>query len=90
MLKRQVDIAFLVALLSQYLTNSGFANIKAVMKIIQYLGRTIWMYFTFRERLKQLVRYTDPNWIREIKTQRSISEFFFNIRNAAISWSLKQ
>lgn len=57
---------------------------------MQYLWGTTKLEVTFCENLKLLVRYTDLDWVEDLKTCRSTSGYLFNIGSGVISWSSKK
>ncbi|GJZ97735.1 hypothetical protein Tco_0670188 [Tanacetum coccineum] len=85
------DLAYVVSMLSRYTSNPSDAHWKTMTRVLHYL-RYNHDYRLHYDRCHAVIeRYSDANWISNIKDSRSTSEYVFTLRGAAISWkSFKQ
>ena len=90
MLGTRPDISFAVSCCSRYLANPMEQHIKAVKRIMRYLGGSIDLSIVYRGELDSLIGYTDSDWAGDQDTRRSHSGYVFNVGSGAISWSSKR
>ena len=79
------DIAFPVALLSQFLENPGRMHWDAVKRIFKYLSGTRDLKLTYGRETRGLEGYTDADGASQ-EHRRAITGYTFLIDGGAISW----
>ena len=84
------DLAYAVSVVSRYASRPNNSHWQAVKRIFRYIKETLDLELTFKGPLESLAGYTDADWDGDLDTRRSTSEFLFNLRSGAISWSSKR
>ena len=86
----QLDAAFAVSILSQFMPNPGPAHWEALKCVIVYLGSTKDLWLMFGRQSKPAVEgFCDADWGGQ-KHHHSISSYSFHMGARAISRSLKK
>nr|CAN83069.1 hypothetical protein VITISV_008960 [Vitis vinifera] len=87
-----LDIAYIVGMLSKYLTNSGMDHWKNAKRVMRYLQRTKYYMLTYRRSSHlEIVGYSDSDFAGYLDSRRSTSGYIFMLAGRAISWkSVKQ
>ena len=90
MLETQPDIAFVVFVVCQHVSNPDFLYWQVVKCIFRYLKGSFKLQLTFRGPLRVLSEYSDSAWAEDHDIRQSISGFVFNIGSGAIRRSAKR
>ena len=90
MLDTRSDIVFAVSVISWYTSNLTDVHWKAVKRIFWYLQETLNLELVYQESLITLKDYSDADWVSDYNSQRSISDFIFNMSSEVINWFSKQ
>ncbi|XP_057746722.1 uncharacterized mitochondrial protein AtMg00810-like [Arachis stenosperma] len=79
------DIVFGVGLLSRFMEESCTNHLQAAKRILRYIKDTLndGIYYENTNEIN-LVGYTDSDWVGDIKTRKSTSEFIFRLGSGAI------
>ena len=89
-LSTRPDLAFPSHLLSQFLSNPGFAHWQAAKHVLRYLRGTPDVGITFMKCDDTgLNGYTDSDYASCKDDRRSITGFCFNMGSGAISWAAR-
>ena len=80
------DIAYSVSKLSRYMSNSGVDHWKAIIKVLIYLRYTQNYGLHYTRYPAVLERYSDANWISDMKDTKSTSGYVFTLGGAVVSW----
>ncbi|KAJ9566572.1 hypothetical protein OSB04_002538 [Centaurea solstitialis] len=84
------DIAFAVSRLSQFTSNPGPDNWKAIGRVLGYLKRTSDLELTYKTHPGILEGYTDASWIDNSNDSKSTSGWIYTLAGGAISWASKK
>ena len=86
------DIAYIVGMLSRYLSNPGMDHYKKAKRVIRYLQRTKDYMLTYRRSSHlEIVGYSDSDFVGCLDSRRSTSGYIFMLARGAVSWkSVKQ
>ncbi|RDX64612.1 hypothetical protein CR513_56816, partial [Mucuna pruriens] len=86
------DIAFVVGVLSRYLSDPGMQHWKAVKRVMRYLRRTKGHMLTYRKSEDlEIIGYSDSDFAGCQDSKRSTSGYIYMMARGAISWkSVKQ
>ncbi|RVW61719.1 Retrovirus-related Pol polyprotein from transposon TNT 1-94 [Vitis vinifera] len=81
------DIAYIVGMLSRYLSNPGMDHWRAAKRVMRYLQRTKEYMLTYR-RLDQLeiIGYSDSDFAGCQDSRRSTSGYIYLLAGGVISW----
>ena len=90
MLETRPDIAYAVFVVNRYAFNPTKNHWTTVKRIFRYLKDTLHLRLTFSSLLRPLANWTDANWAGDNNTRRFISDYIFNLDNAAITWFSKR
>lgn len=91
------DLAFSVAVLSQFGNNPGTSHWSAVKRVLQYMNCTADVGITYRARPKDspsnskatLHGFCDADWASNLDNRRSITGCIFILASGAISWAAR-
>ena len=78
------DIAYMVSRLSRYTSNSSVDHWKEIIKVLRYLRYTRNYGLHYTRYPTVLERYSNANWIFDIKDSKSTSGFMFTLAGATI------
>ena len=83
------DLIYSLSVLSRYCFNSNSTHIKAVIRVLKYIKRTL-NYDIHYENKKDLIEYIDVDYAEAINDRRSIDDYAFFLSENFISWSFKR
>ena len=83
------DLIYSLLVLSRYCFNSNSTHIKAAIRVLRYIKRTL-NYDIHYEDKKGLVEYIDADYAETIDGRRSIDDYAFFLSKDPISWSFKR
>ena len=90
MVATRPDLAYVVGVVSRYMSNLGKKHWEAVKHILRYLKLTTDAQLTFRLiTLDEVKGYTDSDYARNADNRKSTSGYIFTYGGGAISWRLK-
>ena len=81
----RLDITYTVSRLSRYMSNPSADHWKAIVRVPGYLRYTRNYGLHYTRYPAVLKRYSDANWISDIKDSKSTSGYVFTIAGAIIS-----
>ena len=86
------DIAYIVGMLSRYLSNSGMGHWKVAKRVMRYLQRTKDYMLTYRRSDQlEIIEYSNSDFAGCQDSRRSTSGYIYLLAGGAISWkSAKQ
>ncbi|MCO5558896.1 hypothetical protein L7F22_012486 [Adiantum nelumboides] len=80
------DIAFVVGVVSRYMSNPGKKHWEAVKGIMRYLKHTKSMRICYGSQDLSVRGYTDSDYARDLDKRISTSGYVFTLVGGAISW----
>ena len=91
------DLAYAIAILSQFGNNPGTTHWSAVKRVLQYMNCTSDMGITYRARPSNLPTnskadlhgFCDADWAANPDNRRSITGYTFLLAGGAISWAAR-
>ena len=88
----RLDIAFVVGVLSRYLSDPGQSHWKEAKKVLRYLQSTKDLMLTYRHTdTLEVVGFTDSDYAGCVDDKKSTSGYIFMMFERAVSWkSVKQ
>ena len=84
------NIAYAILIISRYALNPIKNYHGAVNYIFRYLRGIYTHNLVFREDLASIIGYSNADFTKNTFTRRFISDYYFSLRSAAISWSSKR
>ncbi|KAK6140627.1 hypothetical protein DH2020_025627 [Rehmannia glutinosa] len=85
------DLAYLVNMLSRFMSNPSHEHWKALTRVLKYLKYTLEYGLYYSRYPIVLEGYSDASWISDSKDSYSTSGYIFTIGGGAVSWkSMKQ
>ena len=81
----RLDIAYVVGVVSNFLSNPRRLHWEAVKWIMRYLRDTSKLKLTFGSGKPVLVDYTDSYMIEDVDNRRSISSYLMTFSGGAVS-----
>ena len=81
-----LDICYVVNALGQFMCESRDIHLVALKHILRYLQGTIGYELKYENTSLELHGYTDSDWARSVKDQKSTSGFCFSLGSSMISW----
>lgn len=75
----RLDLAFLISVVSQYVSNPNPGYWQAMKRIFCYICGTFLIQLTYRRTLSNLQRYTDIYWAGDCNTCQSTFGYIFNV-----------
>ncbi|RVX19049.1 Retrovirus-related Pol polyprotein from transposon TNT 1-94 [Vitis vinifera] len=85
----RLDIAYVVGVVSRFLSNLGRLHWEAVKWIMRYLRGTSKLKLTFGSGKPVLVSYIDSDMIRDIDNRRFTSGYWMTFSGGVVSWQSK-
>ena len=79
------NITYTVSRLSRYTSNPNIDHWKSIVRILRYLQYTRNYGLQYTRYSIVLERYSDANWIFDIKDSKSISRYVFTLVGATVS-----
>ncbi|GAA0163590.1 hypothetical protein LIER_19416 [Lithospermum erythrorhizon] len=83
------NIAYVVALMSRFTSNSGKQHWEGVKWIFRYRKGTSRLCICYRKNVEGLLAYTDSDMASDVDTMISTSGYLFTYAGGAISWQSK-
>jgi hypothetical protein len=81
------DICFAVTKMLQFSVNPSQEHLDKAMYICKYLAGTSRYALIYNGcSQKELMAYTDSDWVADKATRRSVTGYFFEIANGIFSW----
>ena len=87
------DLAYLMLILSQYLSNPGKEHVSLLTNVFCYISKTLDLELIFNDTSKKInnvVDYTDADFADAVDEQRSTEDFIFMLAEECISHQSKQ
>jgi hypothetical protein len=85
----RLDIAYVVGVVSRFLSNPGREHWNAVKWIMRYLQGTSKLSLSFGSGKPMLVGYTDSNMVGDVDTCKSTSGYLITFSGGVVSWQLR-
>ena len=79
------DIAYTVSRLNRYTSNPNADHWKTIIRVLRYLRYTRNYGLHYTRYPTVLKRYSDANWISDIKDSKSTSGYVFTLAGATVS-----
>ncbi|MCO5567590.1 hypothetical protein L7F22_021284 [Adiantum nelumboides] len=92
MIATRPDIAFVVEVVSRYMSNPGKKHWEAVKGIMRYLKHTKSMHICYGNQdssvrgYRSVRGYTDSNYAGDLDKRRSTSGYVFTLVGGVVSW----
>ena len=86
MIATRPDIAFVVGVVSRYMSNPCKKHWEAVKGVMKYLNGTKNMCICFGKKEACVVGYTDSDYAGDLNNKRSTFGYVFTFIGSAISW----
>ena len=80
----QSDLIYLLSVLSRYCFNSNSTYIKAVIRVLKYIKKTL-NYDIYYEDKEDLIEYIDVDYAKAINDRRFIDDYAFFLSENFIS-----
>ena len=80
------DIAYVIGVVSRFLSNPGRLHWEAIKWIMKYLRGTSKLKLTFGSEKLVLVSYTDLDMAGDVNNKRSISGYLMTFSEGVVSW----
>ena len=85
------DIGFVVSMVSHYMNNSTKRHMKVVLKILQYLKKSLGSELHFKKTSsREVEEFTDANWARSLTDRRSTSGYCSYVWGNLVTWRSKK
>ena len=88
------DIAFVVCMLSKFMTNPKASHMAAAKRVLRYVKGTTSLGVLYRKgaqnSVNELKVYTDSDYAGDTEDRRSTSGFVFILSGGAVAWSSKK
>ena len=81
------NIAHAVGVVSRFMSRSGKQHWEAVKWILRYLRGSLDTYLCFTSASLKLQDYVDVDFVSDIASRKSITEFVFTLSGTFISWA---
>ena len=81
------NIAHAVGVVSRFMSRSGKQHWEAVKWILRYLRGSLDTYLCFTGASLKLQDYVDVDFVSDIASRKSITEFVFTLSGTSISWA---
>ena len=85
MLCTRPDFAFVVGLVSGFLSNRGLQYWYAVKRILRYIKRTINLRLCYQGEVLELCGYSDVDWVGDLDQRKSTIGYVFTFRGGVVS-----
>ncbi|MCO5550600.1 hypothetical protein L7F22_065452 [Adiantum nelumboides] len=86
MIPTRPDIAFVVGVVSLYMSNSGKKHWEAVKGILRYLKATKNMCICYGSQELSVMGYRDSSYAGDLDNRRSMLGYVFKMARGAVSW----
>ncbi|MCO5606501.1 hypothetical protein L7F22_060689 [Adiantum nelumboides] len=86
MVATRLDIAFVVGVVSRFMSNPSKKHWEAVKRVLRYLAGTKDKCICFGKGKLSVVEYIDADFARDLDKRKSISGYFYTFASGAISW----
>lgn len=87
----RLDLAFVVSVLSQFMSKPLENHWVAAKDVVRYLQGTLDYDIKDIDSFDvRLIGFSDTNWVRNLDDRRSITGYAFNIRSGVTAWSSKK
>lgn len=85
------DLMFVMSLVSRYMGQPTELHLPAVKRVLRYLKGTInFGIFYKKGGSKNLVAYTDSDYVGDVEDRKSTSGYAFLLSSGVVSWSSKK
>ena len=81
------DIAYVVGVVSNYMSNPGKQHWEAVKWIMRYLRGTSYMSLCFTSVDLKLQGYVDANLVSDVGSRKSITGFVYTLGGTVVCWT---
>ena len=89
MVETRLDIAYIVLIVSRFVSNPIKNHFGATKRILRYLKGIVHYRITYSKDSK-LIGYSDADWAGDEETRKSTGGYIFTLYSGAISWSSKR
>ena len=86
MICTRLDIAYVVGVVSQYMSNPGKKHWEAVKGVMRYLNGTKELCICFGNKEACVLGYTDADYAGNMDKRRSTSGYVFIFAGGVVSW----
>ena len=79
------DIAQTIRVVSRYMSNLGKENWRVVKWVLRYLKESSDIALCYDSTDVRLHRYTDSDFVGDVVSQKSTTDYFFTMESEAVS-----
>ena len=90
MLCTRPDIAFVVGLVSRFLSNPGSHHWYVVKRTLRYFKGIVNLHLCYQGEVLELRGYSNADWVGDLDQRKSTSGYVCTLGRAAVSWGSKK